>query len=105
MERRYLSKLIAPSFYGVHRDIRRRGHGEYWLAGGRGSGKSSFLSIELLLEMLRSVSKDGLGGIQFNIREAGTHDAVQVFGYRQNYEQLDGEVKRFIKERTGHQIL
>ena len=54
MERRYLSKLIAPSFYGVHRDIRRRGHGEYWLAGGRGSGKSSFLSIELLLEMLRN---------------------------------------------------
>lgn len=61
--------------------------------------------LDLLLEMLRRVSKDGLGGIQFNIREAGTHDAVQVFGYRQNYEQLDGEVNHFIKERTGHQIL
>ena len=48
-----LSDVIAPAFYGVHADIRRRGHSEYWLSGGRGSGKSSFVSIELMLMLLR----------------------------------------------------
>lgn len=48
-----LSEVIAPAFFGVHGDIRRGGHTEYWLSGGRGSGKSSFASVELLLQLLR----------------------------------------------------
>lgn len=49
-----LSELIAPPFYQVHGDIRRGGHDEYFLKGGRGSAKSSFASIELMLCLLRS---------------------------------------------------
>lgn len=49
-----VSECIAPSFYSVHRDIRSGGHAEYWLRGGRGSGKSSFVSIEILLGMMRN---------------------------------------------------
>ena len=45
--------MIAPGFFGVHSDIRRGGHGEYWLGGGRGSGKSSFASVEVILQILR----------------------------------------------------
>ena len=44
--------LIAPSFINVYRDIRQKRHTEYVLKGGRGSTKSSFVSlvfIELLI--------------------------------------------------------
>lgn len=49
-----VSRLIAPVFTEVHRDIKRRGHREYWLKGGRGSAKSSFVSIELILRILKN---------------------------------------------------
>jgi phage terminase large subunit len=48
-----LSELIAAPFYQVHRDIRQGGHSEYWLKGGRGSAKSSFVSIEIPFGMMR----------------------------------------------------
>lgn len=43
-----LSSLIAEPFWPLHRDIKRAGHDEYWLEGGRGSTKSSFISIEII---------------------------------------------------------
>lgn len=48
-----LSECIPPVFHELHRDVRRGGHAEYWLRGGRGSGKSSFVSMEILLGMAR----------------------------------------------------
>ena len=54
-----LSELIAPAFFPVHADVKRRGHGEYWLGGGRGSGKSSFASVELLLILMRDPELNG----------------------------------------------
>lgn len=49
-----ISDVIAPVFLPVHRDIRRGGHREYWLKGGRGSTKSSFVSLEIILNMIRT---------------------------------------------------
>lgn len=49
-----LSSLIAPPFMDVHRDIKRGDHSEYWLNGGRGSTKSSFISIEIIMLMLKN---------------------------------------------------
>lgn len=48
-----LSNLIAPSFVEVHRLIRNGAITELIAKGGRGSTKSSFISIELILELLR----------------------------------------------------
>lgn len=48
-----LSTLIAPSFYGLHHELKREGASEYWLHGGRGSTKSTVISIEILLGILR----------------------------------------------------
>lgn len=48
-----LSRLIAPSFYTVHRDVQAASHLHYWLFGGRGSGKSSFVSLELILGLMK----------------------------------------------------
>lgn len=46
-----LSDIVAPPFYSVHRDIREHRHTYYVLGGGRGSTKSSFLSLEILILM------------------------------------------------------
>lgn len=43
-----ISEAIAPAFYPVHGDIKRGGHNHYWLKGGRGSTKSSFVSVEII---------------------------------------------------------
>jgi PBSX family phage terminase large subunit len=48
-----LSTVIAPSFFNVHRDIKDELHTHYWLKGGRGSTKSSFIAIEIILGMMR----------------------------------------------------
>lgn len=47
------SELIAPPFWLMHADIRSGGHSEYWLSGGRGSTKSSFISVEIICGMLK----------------------------------------------------
>ena len=48
-----LSKIISPGLYDVHRAIRQGGVNEVVLPGGRGSTKSSFASVELILMLLR----------------------------------------------------
>lgn len=48
-----LSDLIAPSFYDIHWDIAEGKHTHYKLYGGRGSTKSSFISIEIILGMMQ----------------------------------------------------
>ena len=47
MKKVRLSNIIAPHFWGLHRDIKRHGHTYYWLKGGRGSTKSSDISVEI----------------------------------------------------------
>lgn len=47
-----LSSLIAPSFYDVAYDILERKHTHYFLKGGRASTKSSFISLEIILELI-----------------------------------------------------
>ncbi|MGE9900502.1 PBSX family phage terminase large subunit [Mitsuokella multacida] len=42
-----LSDVVAPHFYALHRDIVRHSHTYYWLEGGRGSTKSSEISLEI----------------------------------------------------------
>lgn len=47
-----LSDLIAPAFYDLHYDIKQGLHTHYKLKGGRGSTKSSFISIEIIKGMM-----------------------------------------------------
>ena len=48
-----LSALIAPPFHAAHRALREDRFAEYWLKGGRGSGKSSFIALEIILQLMR----------------------------------------------------
>lgn len=44
---------IASVFHDVLRDLKAERHSEYWLRGGRGSGKSSFISIAIIRGLLK----------------------------------------------------
>lgn len=72
-----LSNVIAPSFYSVHTDIKNGLHTHYWLKGGRGSTKSSFISVEIILGIMADPQANALA-----LRKVGLylHDSV--------YEQL-----------------
>lgn len=48
-----LSDVIISRYYDVHRDIKSRKHTHYWLIGGRGSTKSSFISLEIVYNIMR----------------------------------------------------
>lgn len=52
-----LSKVIAPSFSGIHKDVKAGKHTHYWLKGGRGSTKSSFISVEIVLGIMRDAAR------------------------------------------------
>lgn len=47
-----LSNVIAPSFRKVHKDLKKGLHTHYWLGGGRGSTKSSFVGVEIILGIM-----------------------------------------------------
>lgn len=48
-----MANEIAQPFHPVHRAIREGTHTHFWLTGGRGSTKSSFAAIEVVLSILR----------------------------------------------------
>ena len=49
---------MAPQFKPVHQDIKQGRHTHYWLKGGRGSTKSSYISLEIIFSIMR----DGAAG-------------------------------------------
>lgn len=48
-----LTDIISPAFYGVHQSIKNGSINEAVLKGGRGSTKSSFISVEIILLILK----------------------------------------------------
>ena len=55
-----LKDCIAPSFYPVHNSIKRGEYSSYWLKGGRGSTKSSFAAVEIVLGMVKDPKANAL---------------------------------------------
>ena len=74
MERVELSKLISPSFYRVHTDIKKGLHTHYFIKGGRGSTKSSFISLEIVTGMIRNPAMSCVA-----IRKVGVYLKDSVF--------------------------
>lgn len=52
-----LTDAIGTAFYPVHKDIKAGGHTYYDLYGGRGSLKSSFTSIEIVLGIMQDAAR------------------------------------------------
>ena len=58
-----LSDMIAPPFYPLHHALMKEDGGgkrEFWLKGGRGSGKSSFVSLEIILGLLKDARANAI---------------------------------------------
>ena len=64
--------LIPPSFHSVHRDIGECAHTHYALCGGRGSCKSSFVSLEMIRGIMADRNANGCAvrKIGKNLRES-----------------------------------
>ena len=104
-----LKDVIAPSFYGIHNDIKNNKHTHYWLKGGRGSTKSSFISIEIILGMMKDKNANcvALRKVGFNLKDSVYEQfkwAISVLGV-DNYWQfrLNPLEIRFIL--TGQKII
>lgn len=48
-----LTEAIASAFYDAHKEIKQGLYTEYWFRGGRGSTKSTFISIQILLGLVQ----------------------------------------------------
>ena len=77
MKRIELDKLISPSFYSVHNAIKSNAYTHYWIKGGRGSTKSSFASIEIILGIMSDPEANAMA-----LRKVGVYLKESV------YEQL-----------------
>lgn len=76
-----LTNIIAPSFYEVHKDIKNNKYTHIWLNGGRGSTKSSFIAIEIILNMMKD-AQEGVYSNTVALRKVGLYLKDSV------YEQL-----------------
>lgn len=73
-----LSNVIAPGFVDVHKAIKAGRYTHYWLKGGRGSTKSSFVGTEIPLGMMRDAAK-GLHTNAIILRRYGVTLRESVF--------------------------
>ncbi|MBB6716356.1 PBSX family phage terminase large subunit [Clostridium gasigenes] len=55
-----LTDLLAPNNYKFHLDVKNNSYTHYWLKGGRGSTKSSAISIEFVLGIMRDSQEGNL---------------------------------------------
>ena len=56
-----LGEKVPPAFERLFWDMYEGRHDEYWLKGGRGSGKSSFVSLMALCLMLKDPEANACG--------------------------------------------
>lgn len=52
-----LKGIIGPAFFEVHKHVKNNDYTHYWLKGGRGSLKSSFIGVEIPLGIMRDAQK------------------------------------------------
>jgi phage terminase large subunit len=78
-----LTDMISPSFYGLHRGIANEKYTHYWLKGGRGSTKSSFISLEIILGIMAHKGTNAVA-----IRKVGLYLKDSVF------EQLNWAIEK-----------
>lgn len=52
-----LSDIIGPAFYDLHKYVKTNAYTHYWLKGGRGSLKSSFVGTEIPLGIMRDAKR------------------------------------------------
>lgn len=72
-----LKDIISPGFYSLYHKIKKHLYTHFWLAGGRGSTKSSFVAIVIILGIMRNKGRNAIC-----FRKYGTYLKESI------YEQL-----------------
>jgi PBSX family phage terminase large subunit len=103
-----LSNVVAPSFKEVHQDLKKDGHTHYWLSGGRGSTKSSFIAIELILGIMKDSNANAvvLRKVKDTLKESVVDQlvwAIDVLGVEQYWHVPEAKLV-LIYLPTGQQI-
>ena len=70
----HVREIIAPAYYDLHLKLKNSLYAEYWLKGGRGSGKSSFISLEIILLMMRDARLNAVA-----VRKVGVYLRDSVY--------------------------
>lgn len=104
-----LSNLIAPSFYSLHQEIKKENYTHFWLKGGRGSCKSSFISVEIILGMMQDKEANAvvLRKIAVNLKDSVYEQlewAIQMLGV-ENLWICKASPLEMIYKLTGQRIL
>ncbi len=105
-----LSELIAPSFYAAHRDIESEKYTHYWFKGGRGSCKSSFISIEIVLGIMKDKNANAivLRKVQSCIRDSVLEQmiwAIDAIDANDMWEKKISPPFCLIFKNTGQRII
>ena len=109
-----LKEVIAPSFFEAHKCIREEAVTHLWLPGGRGSGKSSFVSIVLMLCLMRDAANDkkthalAVRRYSATLRESVFAQllwAAQMLGVRELWDTTMTPAPKLIYRPTGQSIM
>ncbi len=104
-----LKSLLAPAFYGLHKDIKANAHTHYFIKGGRGSTKSSFVSIEIIFGMMKDENANAIVFRKFgtDLKESVFNQllwAIDMLGAAEHWESRLTPL-RLIYKPTGQEIL
>lgn len=104
-----LSEIIAKPFWLLHSDIKSHLHSHYWLAGGRGSTKSSFISIAIILLLIRhrhcnAVIMRKVGNTLKNSVYSQMQWSISILGLDGYFKQKVSPLEMIYKP-TGQKIL
>ncbi|AUJ86857.1 PBSX family phage terminase large subunit [Enterococcus sp. CR-Ec1] len=104
-----LTDVLAPSFYSFHKAVKDGLHSSYWLKGGRGSTKSSAISVEIILGIEKDTNANAvvLRKVAETLRESVYEQmlwAIDILGLTDEYH---ASVKplRITKIKTGQRII
>jgi len=105
-----LSSLIAEPFYNVHKSICEEKHTHYWLKGGRGSTKSSFVSLEIVLGMMKYEQANAvvLRKIGIHLKDSVFEQiwwAISILGVEEQWEGKTSSPLEITYKKTGQKIL
>lgn len=104
-----LTDIIAPSFYSVHWDILEGKHTYYDLYGGRGSTKSSFISVEIVLGIMEDPEANAVVFRKYGVtlRESVYEQiewAIESLGVSELWQGYTNPM-RFVYKPTGQKIV
>ncbi|MGL5972363.1 MAG: PBSX family phage terminase large subunit, partial [Oscillospiraceae bacterium] len=103
-----ITDLISKNFYEMHKSILQNKFTHYWIKGGRGSTKSSFVSLEIILGMIKNKDTNAIvfRKVGANLKESVFEQmkwAIYVLGLDDMWEQRTNPLTLIYKQ-TGQKI-